>query len=211
MILFLASTVAALACALAAGPMSLTLLNNRRLRESAETFWWGFWQYLGPLDTPFWRFSFALVVAVGILLTYQRGWTSFPGALTLMAIAALAASNSFGHVRIEMVLPLGVFLLRTIRGQLIYLTSVILWSLVPLYDFFRYGSIFADADVSPFVYSLLVVYTNAPLLLILCVWLCAIPWRSLTTALTRPSIFEPNALSRFQRQAPPDIIKINHG
>ena len=193
--LFLVSVGTALICVFAAGPASLTLLNNRRMRESSGTFWWGFWQYLGPLDTPAFRVGITLLIAVAILFTYQRGWFSFPGALTLMAVVTVASSNSFGHVRFEMLLPLAVFLLRTSRAQLVYLMVLLAWSAVPLYDFFRYGSIFVDQDASPPMQMFVGVYTNAPIFVLLIMWLYAIPWRSLTVSRSRRSIFEPNAVT----------------
>ena len=195
LVLFLITTGTAVVCAFAAGPASLTLLNNRRLRESSGTFWWGFWQYLGPLDAPVLRVGISLLVAVAILFTYQRGWLSFPGALTLMAVVTIASSNSFGHVRFEMLLPLAVFLLRSSRAQLIYLMVLLVWSAVPLYDFFRYGSVFVDQSVSPSVHSLLAIYTNAPIFALLLMWLYFIPWRRLLVSRTRTSIFEPNAVT----------------
>ena len=195
LVLFLITTGTAVVCAFAAGPASLTLLNNRRLREESGTFWWGFWQYLGPLDAPVLRVGICLLVAVAILFTYQRGWLSFPGALTLMAVVTIASSNSFGHVRFEMLLPLAVFLLRSSRAQLIYLMVLLVWSAVPLYDFFRYGSVFVDQSVSPSVHFLLAIYTNAPIFALLLMWLYFIPWRRLLVSRTRTSIFEPNAVT----------------
>jgi hypothetical protein len=192
--LFLLSSLTAIVCVFAAGPASLTLLINRRQRESSGTFWWGFWQYLGPLDTPTVRVGISLLISVAILLTFQRGWLSLPAALTLMSVMTIASSNSFGHVRYEMLLPLAVFLLRSARAQLIYLMALLVWSSAALYEF-RYPGVFVDANVTPVLYMLRAVYINGPIFTLLLMWLYYIPWRSLSLCRSRKTIFEPSALA----------------
>jgi len=193
-VLFLITTLSALTLAVAAGPMSLTLLNNRRLRESGDTIFWGFWQYLPALDTPIIRFGLTAILSIATFILFQRGWLSFPAAFIFMAIAMVSSSNSFGYFRFYNLLPLAVFLFRTPPMQMFYLTFICVWAIFPYSDFLRSGSVFADQGLSSSSYSLVVLLTNLPLLVVLLAWLGRVPWARLGEKQTHNSIFQPNAL-----------------
>jgi hypothetical protein len=93
-----------------------------------------------------------------------------------------------------MLLPLAVFLLRSVRAQLIYLMALLVWSSAALYEF-RYPGVFVDANVTPALYTLRAVYINGPIFTLLLMWLYYIPWRSLSLSRSRKTIFEPSALA----------------
>jgi hypothetical protein len=171
--------VTAVVVLFAAGPETLTLIANRRDRESGATFQFGFWQLIPFADTAAVRIAFGLVMGLGAVIAYARGWIPFPAALTFMAVMTIAASPSFGHVRYAMLMPLGTYLLRSARGRGWYLTAVLVWGLVPLADLLRYGSMFADEAMTPTHHALVVAYTSLPILLLLVLFAVRIPWQNL--------------------------------
>jgi hypothetical protein len=192
--LFLVTAVVALGCAFAFGAGTLTLLANRRSREAPSTFWFGFWQLLGPLDTASVRMAFAALMGILIAYMYFRGWLSFPAALVGSAISLLCASPSFGNVRYWMVLPLAVFLIRTPKWQSRFLIVVAVWSALPLADFTTQGSYFVvDDTMGPARFVFLLAYTNVPVLAVIALVLRAVQWRAPFTSLPTSSIFESGA------------------
>jgi len=196
-ILFVLTAVVAGITLFVYGPETVTLLGNRRDRESGPTFYFGFWQLVPFADNAYVRTGSALLLSVSALVIYQRGWISFPAALTFMAIVTIAASPSFGHTRYVMLLPLVVYLIRSRRGQVVYLGGLLVWACIPLADFFRYGSMFADSVMTPLHRALLILYTNVPIALVVVLLLLTIPWRSLGVKGRTASIFEPVAAARL--------------
>lgn len=161
-VLFGIAALAAALALLAAGTWSIDLLRNRAARETGETFWFGFWQYLPFLDNSPTRTAFGLLASAFALLAYQRRWVSFPAAVGASTLFVVTASNSFQHTRIWMLLPLVVFLMPSVRSQLWYLFGFLIWSCIPLIDFAGYGYVFAGVNITPIQYTLVVAFTNIP-------------------------------------------------
>jgi hypothetical protein len=161
-VLFGIAALAAALALLAAGTWSIDLLQNRAARETGETFWFGFWQYLPFLDNSPTRTAFGLLASAFALLAYQRRWVSFPAAVSASTVFVVTASNSFQHTRIWMLLPLVVFLMPSVRSQVWYLLGLFLWSCIPLIDFAGYGYVFAGSGITPTQYALVVIFTNVP-------------------------------------------------
>ena len=167
----------ALLVAVSGGSHTLTLLSNRLERESTGTFWFGFWRFLPWVDNSPFRGLVALAISILALTAFRQGWVNLPGAFTVMAITTIASTASFGHVRYVMLMPFVVYLIRRPALQLWYLLLLTLWGLVPLLDFLRYGSYFADDQMSSLQLSLVVAYTNLPLLMVLVAFASNIPWK----------------------------------
>lgn len=160
----------------AAGPLSLTLLANRTQRESAESFWYSIWQLTGPLDQAWARSLFVLVVTLGALVAYLRGAMRLPSAFTVMGAATLLASNSTVPSRIVMFLPLGVFVFRGSRKQVLWLAGVLIW-LIPV----ALGQVSSMGlpteglgDLPLTTVALSAIFVNVPLIAILVVWLATL-------------------------------------
>jgi hypothetical protein len=194
-LLIITCAISALVVALAAGPATITLLNNRATREAGATFWFGFWRYLPFLDTTPIRTAIALAMGIVAVVAFQRRWISFPAAFSASAFFVISSSNSFQHSRIMMLLPLAVFLLPTVKWQIGYLWSIAVWSFVPLLDFFGYGYFFAGAGLSGQQDTLLAVYTNAPVFFFYAAFAFAIVRGIRDVAPSTANIFEPNALA----------------
>ena len=169
--LLMISGIAAVSALLAAGDTTVTLLRNRAIRESSEGFWFSIWQFAGPLDEPWARTLFALVLSLAVLVSFTRRIITLPGALVVMMAVTLLASSSTVPTRIVMVLPLGVFVFSSVRSQLVYLSGIAVW-VVPIGVSMVLD--FGDNPATDTVLRLMqVAYVNAPLFLITATWLCA--------------------------------------
>ncbi len=164
---FVIAVLAAVVIALAGGQHTWTLVSNRLERESTNTFWFGFWQFIPWADNSPTRSLVTLTVGVLAVVAFRQGWVNLPGAFTVMAITTIASAASFGYVRYIMLMPFVVYLIRRPTLQVWYLVVLAAWGLVPLVDFLRYGSYFADDQMSNLQFLFVTVYTNLPVLLVL--------------------------------------------
>jgi hypothetical protein len=171
--LFLTAVAAAAAvlALFAAGTETVDLLRNRSAIESRDPYLFSLWLLAGPLANPQIRAGFLLVGAALCLVAYRRHAWSLPATMVAMATVTLLSSNNTYAQRILMLLPLGVLLIPQRRWQLIYLGGLFLW-FAP----------FVAREITPFglssnvppdnqlLYLLSVLWTNAPLLLLLILW-----------------------------------------
>lgn len=65
--------ISAVVVLFAAGPETLTLLGNRRDRESGATFQFGFWQLIPIADIAAVRIAFGLAMGLAAVIVYARG------------------------------------------------------------------------------------------------------------------------------------------
>lgn len=155
------------------GSATMTLFQNRLVREGGEPFAFSLWRLAGD-GYGLARYVLLLGLVAIALLGVYRGMLQWPEAFVMLAATMMLMSTNTVPSRIGGVVILGVLVFRRTRARTAYLAGVTVWSLLMLGLALAQrtvgGAVLSGSIEVPWWQSApLVVVVNAPLLLIVCV------------------------------------------